>query len=192
MFRLLVCRHSERDTQAVNCGISENGINLIDSKIDDIKKWISEPELILTSPYRRTLETAQCIGAHFNLQQDKIKFHNLIEEVIFHEHQKEKLGEPLKRTLGWNDLRELEVWNDVFERTELFFDDIKQYSQLYDKKNLICITHGGIINSMLTVLNPSYEFDKDNTNPHTYVPQYCEFIVLEISMSSIKLIHKSF
>lgn len=192
MFRVLICRHSERDTQPVNCGISENGINMIDNKIHDIKKWISCPEYIFTSPYRRTIETAQCICAHYSLKQDKIRFNNFVEEVFFYEEQKEKLGEPLKRVLGWNDLRELENWDNVFDRTQMYFDDLKQHAYIYDKKDIICITHGGVINSMLTLLDPTYEFDRDNTNPHTYVPQYCEFIVVEVSKNDVKLIHKSF
>lgn len=191
MYKVLICRHSNRDSQYINCGISDDGIKLIDSRINDMKKWISYPEVIYTSPYRRTLETAQCISSHFYMHNN-IQFDNMLEEVLFHEEQKIILGEPLKRKLHWDTKKDLENWDSVNERTNKFLQNLKYDVANKNEKDIICVTHGGVINSILTNLDPTYSFDKDNTNPNTYVPGYCDFIVLQVTTDDITILHKNF
>ena len=191
MHKILICRHSTRDIQPIDCNISQEGINIIDEKINDIKKLILDPIYIITSPYRRTIETAQCISAHYDLNVPIIT-ENQIEEVIFHESQKECIGEPLKRFLCWDSDKPLENWNSVHERTKKYLTDIQKNIHIDDNKEYICVTHGGIINSMLTYIDSTYTFDLNNTNPHKYIPDYCEYIVIEITRESINVVHKSF
>jgi broad specificity phosphatase PhoE len=193
MHKILICRHSTRDTQPIDCCISQEGVDIIDNKINDIKKLIPNPKHIITPPYRRTMETAQCICAHY-VQHVKIITENQVEEVMFHEHQKNTIGEPLKRLLKWDieSNRSLENWDDVHKRSQIYLNSIQSSVYPWTYEESICVTHGGIINSIITLLDDTYTYDLNGTNPHAYVPNFCEYIVVEFTPTSIKLIHKSF
>ena len=104
MIRLVLCRHSIRQsTTEVDCSITEEGVSLIDERMDDIKQFITNPSIIYTSPYKRTLETSFCIESHFD-SKPQIIIENGIRETIFHKKLIENLDSPLKKLIKNNSI----------------------------------------------------------------------------------------
>src|SRR5947207_1912688 len=134
MIRLVLCRHSIRQsTTDVDCSITEEGVNLIDERMKDIKQFITNPSIIYTSPYKRTLETSFCIESHFD-SKPQIIIENDIRETIFHKKLIETLDTPLKKLIKNNsnvDDNTFEKWNDVSERS----------TNLIKNKSVLSIIH---------------------------------------------------
>lgn len=65
--------------------------------------------------------------------------------------------------------------------------------ELMKKSNYdsIIVTHGGVMNVILKLLNPRHTYVK-HTHPSLYVPRYTDFIVLDFINNKWNLVHKSF
>ena len=167
--------------------------------MNEIKKFIKTPSIIYTSPYKRTLETSYCILQHFNSKPQIIVDTNL-RETLFNENLVKYLGIPLIKLLkSIPDMKinieekKYETWNDINERSKNFIDNLQekvQNSECYTE--YMGISHGGTINSILSYVDKDYKFDIENIDPTTYVPKYFDFVVIDITKNTKKVVYKNF
>lgn len=199
MLRLVLCRHSTRSSILENdCSISVDGINLINNRMKEIKKFISQPQIIYTSPYKRTLETSYCMLPHFNSKPQIVIDYNL-RETLFNESQVKYLNTPLIKLLNSisdsniNNINieenKFETWDDINRRSKNFIDNLQEKMQVSE---CVGITHGGIINSVLSYVDKDYKFDIENIDPATYTPAYFDFVVIDITTSTTKVVYRNF
>ncbi len=166
-----------------NCSISNAGIDLINITTQKIKEEIPNIDMIYTSPYKRCIETSMCIESHFS-QQPPIQITKLLRETLFTPHQLNNIGTPL---IQYINIQEYDTWDTVKENGKIFLEQL----QLSTNNNIMAVTHGGVINSILSYIDNTYKFDYYNTDPNTYVPKYCDYIILEYD-KIWKLVYKSF
>lgn len=188
-------RHSIREdrktTQAISetdCNISEDGIKLAENTAHILSKQVKEFTKIYSSPFRRTLETSYIISTKF--KNVPIEISKNISEVIidyFMEHMDIKLPIVLKKYLDSNNITVPESKENIFNRCKNFIDSINK-SDDYNK-DLLVVTHGGVINVIIKQLFPEYNFNIENRiPPDKYVPKYCDYIAIKFDNSKWKII----
>lgn len=141
--------------------VSHTAQKLIDKKID----------LIISSPFTRTRETASIIKEEFNLQDDQVMFDDRLHEIntgdfdgkdwnLYHQYV-------LEADDDWFDHRipNGESLRDVAHRTGAVLYDLENR---YRDKNILIVTHGGpawllFVNSGLHVPD-----DKPYKKPHKF------------------------
>jgi broad specificity phosphatase PhoE len=185
--RVIIVRHSIRKNLTdLNCGISSDGVTLIKEKMKEIEKYIETPDAIYVSPYHRTIETSYCM---YSNNCTRIIDNDIRETLL---EKKYIVNEQHPLAIYLNIIEE-ESWDDIKERCVKFFEKIA--NSCYE--NIVVVTHGGIVNVMLSLIDENYEFDKHNSNPSTYVPEYFGYFVADFSSHSknqknAKIIYKSF
>jgi len=186
--KVVVIRHSIRnDTGETDCSITNEGIKLIDNKIIELSTLVDFDNVtIITSPFKRTIETSQCIAKHAS-PDTNIIMDRLLHETFLSKQMMEKLPKILLEYCG----TKYETWSDIKERCSKFLNKI-QGSKI--KTDIIAITHGGIVNSILSIVDPSYKFEQKYITADKYVPGYCGYIVIELDENTRKwsVIKKNF
>ena len=182
--KLILIRHSIRsDTANTDCSITDDGIKLIDDRAYDIFKHIEgRPIAFMSSPFKRTFETTMCLATHLDPLPNIIiepllhetLFGNWMEKYIHHSLIRYSRMSSDKLKISKKYENKYETWSDVKLRCKQFLKKIVDL----DYKTVVAVTHGGIINSMLSVVDPTYSFDRGVSNPAKYIPDYCDYIVL--------------
>jgi broad specificity phosphatase PhoE len=200
MLRYVFIRHSTRNLeQKMDCGITEEGVLLVENNMKDVDNFITNLRYIISSPYRRTLETSFCVAKHFDdklcdNKKTKIVIDNTFREILLNECQKLSMTEPLKNKLSGVD-GEYESFEEMSERLKIYFSNLQnELPEEHDSEpeEYIYVTHGGVINIILEIIDPEYVFDKNAKDPSKYKPHYSDFIVVDISKTSIEVIYKNF
>ena len=160
-FRLIITRHSIReDITESDCSISSEGVRLIESRMPDIDKFSQNPEIILTSPYKRCIDTSLCISTFYDSSLT-IQIEPLIKETMFNERQHRHLPDPLLDYVKFN--RIYDTWDAIYERSKNFLDHIiKKYYEQNQNKTIFAVTHGGVINCLTKFVDPNYNFCEHN------------------------------
>jgi len=211
-------RHSIREfnqtTNDFNCSITKEGVELVRSVFEEIKDHINLNSLtIFTSPYKRTIETSLClqhlikktsnphnntnINTNINTNTNAcITIDNVLREVILKEHQLCDLDPTLDMIIKDEIGDQYETFFDMYERckvfmNKIFMNNIKNYKN--DIINdIIVVTHGGLVNGFMNIVDSSHEYNFDWVDPKTYVPKYCGYFIVEINDLEMKLIKKNF
>jgi broad specificity phosphatase PhoE len=212
--RLILVRHSIRkDNGNTDCSISTDGIKLIDDRAHDILKYIDDPNVIfLSSPFRRTIETAMCLCTNFSTnwlpklskfdQSDKcttvfevpdIVVEPLLHETMFNRWMDINIPKPviMYSRASSDKLKNsgrYETWSDIVLRCKKFLDKVIKRNQ----KITLAITHGGIINAVLLSIDATYVFDMKQSNPAKYIPGYLDYVVLEYESEKWRVAYRSF
>lgn len=184
--KFVLFRHSVREHVVENnCSISHEGVDMVNAKLDELKDIMElAPEIIFTSPYKRAFDTSLCIASYYNKQLTSRQYNYLyiqimidmdLRETVFRETQTEQLDRPL---LEYLNLQEFDTWETIMKRCELYLNKIKSYA--VDGYNAVFgVSHGGFLNAIIKVVDPSYDFDTDNIDPHSYVPKYADFVIFD-------------
>lgn len=203
MIRIVLCRHSIRENiSEQDCGISDEGVELIDTRMEEIKKFIKNPSVIYTSPYKRTIETSLCISSHFS-SEPTIIINKYLRETVFNERQIKYIGKSLTTYVRKYLKTEYDTWDDIYFRSKKFIEDMQFQATLLLKDNAeydselsrfeyIGVTHGGIMNGIMKCIDVDYVFDDQNDNPVTYIPKYFDYVVLDITKDSINIVYRNF
>ena len=171
--KLLLIRHSIRETtDDADCSISTEGIVLIEKRCDEILKYITLDKNVklLSSPFKRAIETAMCITSKFS-NLENIIIEPLLHETIFNSCMSEKLSKPMMQYIK---MESSETWLDINNRCQQFLNKIVKMDS-----DVLAVTHGGVLNGILTVVNPHYKFSKIETDPNKYIPKYADYVLLE-------------
>ena len=182
--KLLLIRHSIREiNDESDCSISMDGIKLIDDRFQEIMnccKFVNP--VILSSPFKRTIDTAICIASKIN-RKSNIIIEQLLHETIYHSKMQEKLSDPLSRYIDCK----IETHDDILNRSIQFLDKIK----IKNNTDTIAITHGGVINSILSLVDPNHKSCFE-TDPDKYVPRYLDYVLLEYNDAKWIICYKNF
>ena len=172
--RLFLLRHAQSEGNkrgifqgTIDLPLSEEGIEQAKRAGEFLKRF--EFDLVLSSPQRRALETAQIVAKTLNLplgvdpRLREISYGilegKLHSEVESWEDYQRWLEDPLKHPLeGVDDLREL------LKRLENFVED--RYG---GERNILAVTHGGVIRAFLCLvggfgLNHMWRFSVGNVS----------------------------
>jgi broad specificity phosphatase PhoE len=158
-----------------DCEITNEGYQLAAEHTDvlmdniDTKKSV----LILSSPYKRTIQTAYTVQAkmaiyHLDLQVDG----NLAEAHDISTYPtKPVYGDQLKDFLENTGIKYPETLDELNHRTDALLEKVKGYFKNYDV--IILVTHGAVYNSILSHIIPGYDLlTAQQTRP--YSPTYCQ------------------
>ncbi len=118
--------------QAVNCGKAIKGTVF---------------QAVITSPLSRARKTAEIIAEQVGAKE------LIIEDSIIERDFKKVSGmTPKEREIFYasGEPDDKEPWEDLCNR---MMDSIKKYGKKYDKENIIMVSHGASINSVLSVLS---------------------------------------
>ncbi|AYV75574.1 MAG: hypothetical protein Terrestrivirus2_82 [Terrestrivirus sp.] len=177
--KFVLFRHSIREHMVENnCSISREGVDMVNTKLDELKNIMEQsPEIILTSPYKRAFDTSLCIASYYNKQSNSMQNIQImididLRETVFREMQTEHLDRTLFEYLN---LQEFDTWETIMERCKSYLKKIKPYANSYNV--VFGVSHGGFLNAIVKVIDPSYNFDTDNIDPHSYVPKYADFVI---------------
>ena len=187
--RLIICRHSIREcTTESDCSISAEGVTLINNRMEEIKSYIKgEVTTILTSPYKRTIETSYCISNNL-INKPIISICMELRETVFNSNQIDKLPISLRELINTDN--KFDTWDTIYDRAKQFLDNIT----ILNNNTIFAVTHGAPINAIIKTVLPTYTFDDTNANPTTYVPKYFDYAVLEYDFQNEKwqIIYKNF
>lgn len=201
--KLILIRHSIRqDIKGTDCSISDDGIKLIDERANDILQYIEPSSIphqgvkiaLLSSPFKRTIETAMCLATHFKDYLPDIVIEPLLHETLFNNRMTRYIHESVIRYSRGNsekllDKNRYETWNDIRLRCIKFLYKIVE-GEL--GTTVVAVTHGGIINMILTIVDPKYKFDIYESDPTKYVPKYFDYVVLKYENSKWNIEYKNF
>ena len=184
--RLIMFRHSIReDLNESNCSITDEGVNLIEKEMQVIGPYyMPNPQLILTSPYQRCLETSYCVSGYYAITYKMnllIQIDDDIRETIISNGTYANIGTPLKKKFN---LTEYDNWDTIKQRCFNFLNKIAHYSMTNNIDNIIAVSHGGILNIILSLLDSTFKFNTTGTDPSTYVPKYFNYIVLDFNKTT--------
>lgn len=195
--KILIMRHSirEHSNGDNNCSINKNGIKLINKVFEEIKQYII-PEIIYSSPYKRTLDTSliiqQNIEKHNGNVDCQIIINKMLREVILKNLQIKDLDKPLLEII-MNDLKDdhdsnnikYEGNNEMNSRCKMFLNKI---TTIYGNQNkdLAFITHGGVVNEFYKIIDSSHNYSINWNNPDTYTPKYCGYFIIEYNSEKNK------
>lgn len=173
--RLVLIRHSIRqDVGDTDCSITEEGIRLVDDRAEEIMKYVGPNPDILTSPFRRAVETAMCLARRV---KSEITIDPILHETLFHRGMTRNLPASLTRYISQTtpQLSEgFETWASIGQRCRRFLANVAERD-----RDVVAVSHGGIINTVLALIDPTYRFDTQCSDPTLYVPRYCDYLVLE-------------
>jgi len=149
---ICIIRHGETDWNKEkrlqgreNIPLNEEGINQIKNTIEYLKK--NKWDIIITSPLSRARQSAEIIAEDIGLTE-------IIEEENFTERdygEASGLTEEERKKVFPNG-----IFNGVENIEELqqrMISSIKKYIKMYYGKNMIIISHGAAINSLLSYLS---------------------------------------
>lgn len=140
---------------------------------NELRMWVS--------PYNRTRQTAEIINREINLAENQIREDDMLIEINFglfdglskteqkakfpeeylkYQKDRQEKGKFYARRPGGESALDVEI------RTRLFFDTIYRDLNAGGPKNLIIVTHGGLINVFLKAfLHKSHEWYYEQKNP---------------------------
>ena len=166
---------SEKSPPESDCYITDEGVVLAIKTADLLKEKINKLDKIYSSPYRRTLQTSYSILSIF----PKTEMHVLPElsEMITvscknHKHAKV----PLSLTAYLNA-----YGVNYPEKSEHVIDRCTRLLKILEDEqfeNIILVSHGGIINTLIKMIIPDYKFN-NNLAPNVYLPKYCDYVAFE-------------
>lgn len=159
MTTLCIVRHGETDwnTEGRFQGIEEIRLNEKGrQQAVDCTRYLKKFnwDVIVTSPLSRAIETANIISKEIGVQEVTV-ITGLIERDfgsaagLLPEDRKNKFKDGI--------IPDAEPKEQTKKRS---MDTLKLIDELYTDKNIIVITHGGIINSIMNVLEPDFDFKK--------------------------------
>lgn len=176
MGKIILVRHTIRETtDESDCSISDAGIELINKRCAEMLNQVAlDNFIIVTSPFKRTIETAMCISSC--TKERSIIIDPLLHETILHEGMSNKLS---KSTLQYINRTTPETWDDIKERCKQFLNKMALNKTMCG--DVFAVTHGGVINVMLEIVDPSYRFDRNEKDPNKYIPRYMDYAILELA-----------
>jgi len=188
-------RHSLREdrktTTAVSetdCSISEEGVKLAEDLATNLKKLLDTKvvDKIYISPYKRTLETSYIIASKF--PDVKLEISPLISEVIVNyplQHMDIRVPQILNKLLHSNNITMPEQKEHVFKRCSAFIDTVNTTCD----NSVLVVTHGGIINIILSTLFEWYKFNiLERCAPDKYTPKCCDYVAIQYDGNSWQLV----
>lgn len=193
--RIVLVRHSERDKndeyvlgkKNVNVQLSENGYTIATQMANELKSKLKSNKFkIISSPLKRTMETAKIISQQFDMDNiecstDIIEGMNIFDVIGLPEHSYKisNLSEESQLLLKALNVTYPETFDDVKNRSTKFIKSIIEM-----KKDVIIVTHGIIYNVIVQYFFPQYEFpimlNGAIYKPENYFPSYCAYTILNI------------
>jgi uncharacterized protein (DUF924 family)/broad specificity phosphatase PhoE len=176
--KLILLRHSIRDDidnpekyvgHNNNCPISTRGIELCHSKASKLKY---EPTHIITSPFLRTIQTAEVYKLYF---PDS----NFMIDCLLSEGQnchRPSFEQELLDQMDLAGIKYPETISDIMVRCKNFLLKLMNKGSASDI--YLISTHGIIYNLILQLIFPQYYF-KTTESPLDYIPTFCDTSVLE-------------
>ena len=192
---LWIVRHSirtdsETKTEEIpldtDCSITNNGVHLAKNFGHLLSYMIYEEknknkknniDKIYTSPYMRAIQTSYAISSVIN--NPPIIINSLLSEMIvpsFVNNDVNKLPFYLSNYLiNTTKYGYPETEDNVDDRCIQFLEQMKN-----EHFNIaISVTHGGLINKMVKILCPEYEY-QHNLSPSQYIPSFCDYLELQL------------
>jgi broad specificity phosphatase PhoE len=189
--QVILIRHSIRETyDETDCGITVEGIKLVEDRMTEVKKFITnDNNKILVSPFKRTIETGLCIAG--TLSNITIEIEPILHEALLNSHMIVGTPLPLFKYLNKEkNLNSVESWNDIRERSEKILDTFVE--KMEENTNLIAVTHGGIINMIIDIIDPNFIFNVNMADPKNYVPAFCDYAILSYDNSKWSCVYRNF
>lgn len=158
---IVFIRHgsTELNEKSLYCGV--NGSELSTKgimEIENIKRYLEEIKFdeVYTSPLKRTIQTSKLLTENYIIDPrlSEMNF-GIFEGLSYREIEKNYIKESKaweKDILNYR-IPKGESLKDVFNRTEEFIESIK-----YKNKNVLVISHGGIIRCALSLVFKNYDY----------------------------------
>jgi broad specificity phosphatase PhoE len=109
-------------------------------------------DLIVSSPYKRTKQTAHIIAKEINLPKERIIFHDLVAERNLGIME----GKPYIPNYMHDGIEGVESEASVTKRAEEFLKWVNNQSH----ENILIVSHGSTSRGLRTILDPSVPFIK--------------------------------
>ena len=127
-----------------NYDINENGIKQAETTRDKLNN--EEFDLIITSPLKRAMHTAQIINATKNIPI-------IIDKRIIERDYGQLEGKPFKREYCDLDFEFESLGGESIENYKIRLNDfIKDIKSKYDGKNILVVAHNGVISVLSCIL----------------------------------------
>lgn len=170
-------RHSIRTHhEEINCSITKEGIDFaIHRALLFQNKVNAYPEIIYTSPYKRTIETSNAMNAIFDAE---IKINYDIVETFsqyYGNHENfHKIDEELKSNIRMHNIHMPESYHDMVSRCKRFVKHLE--TEIFEFA--IVVSHWGLVNMLAQVLGYKENFPGN----------YCDAMLFENDGSGWKYI----
>lgn len=176
--KLILLRHSIRDDvdhpekytgHNNNCPISLKGVELCHLKASKLKH---KPTHIITSPFLRTVQTAEVYKLYFPSSSFTI-------DCLISEGQnchRPSFEPELQREMDSAGIKYPESIDDIISRCQKFLFKLINTGSKDD--TYLISTHGIVYNLILQLIFPKYIF-KSADSPSEYIPKFCDTSVLE-------------
>jgi len=150
--KYFIMRHGEAENNindTISCSynntdhLTEKGKEQVKESADKLKN--KKIDLIITSPFIRTIETSEIVASIVGLNKDSIKVDDRLHEMSVPMYEGKSWKEyhdnyPNTLEFFYKTYEGNESYNDVKKRTMSFLYDIEQQ---YKGKNILIVTHGG-------------------------------------------------
>jgi broad specificity phosphatase PhoE len=161
-----------------DCSITDEGVKLAVSKAELLKPKISKVgklNRIYSSPYTRTLETSYALLSVFKATELHIvpELSEMIT-VSYKNHKEAQVPLALLTYINAYHVNYPEQTKHVVHRCKRVLDMLEKE----DFENVILVTHGGIMNTLIKMIMPEYNYE-NNSKPDEYVPRYCDHATFE-------------
>lgn len=158
-------RHGQMDTsmagQKFYKGFSYNMMTLSEKGIQQIKETakderIAEAELIITSPFGRTMHSAAILSKELNVEMRvETDLHEWLADAVDYEYLPDELAEKLYKELSENAGNHLEGKKCIWESAKQMTKRVKGVLDKYKSYNaIIVVCHGTLMQYVLGIPHP--------------------------------------
>jgi broad specificity phosphatase PhoE len=185
----IVVRHGPRDDKVNphkyknitdDTPLSEEGFLYVKKKAEELSIELNKLNItitkIISSPYLRTLQTAE-------IYQQTLNIKNEIEEDIMlcegqNYHPPRGMSHKILEMMEEKKILYPETLEHINERCNELVRNLDK------KETYLLITHGIIWNNIVKIVHPIYTY-VDEKDPSKYIPHYCDVAIYDVNLDKI-------